>query len=86
MAYDGLKTPGGLGTSNFQLLELHVGDLNDTDRQMAVGDDMWPSRRFYMNQVRHVDPNQTLHFDQRHQKETEKIIINSSMRKGHEIV
>lgn len=61
MAY-GLKTPG-LGTSNFQLLELHLGDLNDTDRQMAVmavGDDMWPSRRFYMNQVRHVDPNQTL--------------------------
>lgn len=45
------------GTSNFQLLELHVGDLNDTDRQMAVGDDMWPSRRFYMNQeVSEFDP------------------------------
>lgn len=46
------------GTSKFQLLELHVGELNDIDSlQMAVGDDLWPSRRFYMNQdVLELDP------------------------------
>ena len=41
------------GTSKFQLLELHLGEPNDTDSPwpMAVADDMWPSRRFYMTQV-----------------------------------
>ena len=55
-----------VGTSEFQLLELHIGDLNDTvsSLQMAVGDDMWPSRRFYMHQVR--SKSQALHVDQGH--------------------